>query len=189
MDIKEIKRKRVILDVDGICANFIKGMFEYAGEQGLMDQIRFKSESEVDCWEFFENGIWEKVKRSKSFWMELPKMFDTPLDFTPRMYLTARPIDTYITAQWLKNNVFPASEIRTVGNYADKLMVMEHFPHCTLIDDHYPTVKSIVDEGLSAVLFTSPSHRNIVIDPKIKVISSIEEINRINRELEKDDKR
>jgi hypothetical protein len=152
------------LDIDGVLANFPQAVIETAVEMGMADKFPARWQ-DVDCW-YIANGncaetfnqVWKHIKNDVQFWLKLkPFPYGVPLDFIPTRYVTSRPIDSWVTQQWLDVNRFPKAELITVSQPLDKLEHMDGLD--MFIDDHWETVRHLRENGVNAVLYKAPYQR------------------------------
>lgn len=143
------------------------------------------SPSEVKNWSFFPTDVWREIQHNEDFWLGLDTLDEAEckLEIIPELYLTARPIKTKITEQWLEKCGFPKASVITVANPSNKVSIMENIcKNCVLVDDHVETVRAVRHAKLNAVLYKAPYHINE--DTRgLTIISSIDEINRIGGNL------
>jgi hypothetical protein len=158
-----MSKPRLVFDVDGVAANFIQAMIDSCEEYGD------DREDLPCCWKHhayydqMPKATWDRIKDiGSSFWMgikPLPgvrrKMIQHGI--FPDLYLTSRPIDSAITAQWIFSNLFPTAEVVTVPRAVDK---MEHLKEGDVFVDDLPsTVRMAQNNGVTALLMDAPFHR------------------------------
>lgn len=165
---------KIGLDIDGVLCNYVQGILDVAKERNLEG---FPSDwTEVDYW-FICDGFLDVMKTityDTDFWLKLkPLPYTAPMDFTPACYITQRPIDNWITEQWLSVHRFPTAEVIRVEDAKDKI---NHVKGLDLfVDDLYTTVRSMRAEGINAVLYEAPYQRGHDVSdlPKIKHLMEV----------------
>lgn len=100
--------KKIGLDVDGVLANFWKGV------QKRMNMDKFP---EATYWNFpySYKYVWDEIVKNEDFWLSLEPMADSYLPFEPDCYITDRQVDSSVTAEWLETNGFPSAPVITVN--------------------------------------------------------------------------
>jgi len=167
---------RIALDVDGVVSNFSQAVINKARELGLSHKFPNHWQN-VECWnlskqesDFLE--IWQHIKNDINFWMHVPP-FKITVPFTPVKYVTSRPIESWITAQWLAIHKFPKAEVITVAKPFDKLQHLQDVD--IFVDDHWETIRYLRANGVNALLYDAPYQRGHDCDdlPKIHTLEEI----------------
>jgi len=78
------------------------------------------------------------------------------LPFEPKCYVTARPVDTKITEEWLDKNGFPKKKVLTVPTGTSKVKVMKEAGIEIFIDDFYDNFVELNKEGIFTYLYSAP---------------------------------
>ena len=158
------------LDIDGVLADFTRGwnrvypdaaaipdMYDY---DPLMGQ-RFKAMKAAGTLD--------------NFFLGLEPLFDpSELPFTPKGYVTARPIDTAITEQWLKKVGFPTAKVITVEWGANTVDAMKEAGIEIFIDDYYENYLDLTEGGITAYLYSAPWNAKYDVgDMRINSLSDI----------------
>ncbi len=153
--------KKIGLDIDGVLAQFSKGMVDKAIELGLTGYPTRKED--VSHWDHLSDcgDLWKRIKYDESFWLYLEPFPDAlPIDFEVTRYITSRPIGNEISYFWLWKNGFPNPErCTTVPNPDDKLEVLRQIGIDVFVDDRIETCHQIQDAGIQAILFNAPYQR------------------------------
>jgi hypothetical protein len=167
---------KIGLDIDGVLCNFVQGILDIGQSRGLSHFP--KSWDVVDHWLICDGfvEVMKEVNMTAEFWLKLkPLPYSLPLDFTPDCYITARPIESWVTQQWLDYWRFPKADLITVANPVDKLAHIQERQLDIFIDDHYETIPQLRTAGVNAILFDAPYQRghDVAALPKIKHLSEV----------------
>jgi len=139
------------LDIDGVLADFRGAWHEYYPDlppnpnvYHFDDDImqRFKDMREAGTLDDFFLGL-----------KPLLKPEDIPFD--PICYVTARPVPTEISEQWLAMHGFPRKKVITVPLRSTKVEVMEEAGIEIFIDDFYDNFKDLNDSGIFTYLYSA----------------------------------
>lgn len=174
------RRTKVALDIDGVIANFCEAVIEKAGKLGMAADFP-KSWREIEHWGISPcfNEVWDLIKEDYRFWMSIdPLPFCQPLDFEVDCYVTARPIDSDVSANWLFLHGFPAATVFTVSDVLDKFIHLQIRGVDLFVDDNYLTVKHLREKGINAVLFDAPYHR-FIQTADVPRINNLSEVRRL----------
>jgi hypothetical protein len=167
---------KIGLDVDGVLANFPMGVIDRARTLGLSATFPTCCH-EVDHWDM--SPAFKQVMRDAwldiGFWLKL-KPLPTNVEFQPDCYITSRPIDSWVTEQWLGIHGFPKAPVITVPTFSDKLQHVVDRGLDIFVDDYFATVEMLLNAGLKAVLFKAPYQRGHVVDhlPTIESLDALE---------------
>lgn len=144
--------KRISLDVDDVCADFL-GEF-----------CKYHNLGTPTCWNFNDiPGLFRKMELegiNLNNWFEnLPSLLDpSQLTFTPVAYITARTnVETSVTYNWLLKNGFPMAPIYT--NAGDKIQACKDAKVDIHIDDSYEIYKTLNAAGICCFLYDQPHNR------------------------------
>jgi len=164
---------KIGIDIDGVLANFSRGVIEESHKFGLHEKF-------PECWThsthwYFqiteEDGGLEGAKErfnivmkdnwlNPEFWLGLKPMPNSmPLPFTPDCYVTARSISSDVTRKWLARYYFPEAPVISVERAEEKLEHILELGLDIFIDDYYPTVRTLRENGVNAVLYEAPYQR------------------------------
>ena len=95
----------------------------------------------------------------EDFFLNLkPLIQPEDLPFEPRCYITARPVETRITEQWLAKIGFPKKKVYTVPSETSKVDVAKEAGVEVFIDDYYKNFKELNDGGILTYLYTARSN-------------------------------
>ena len=119
-DDRYVPRKNIGLDIDGVLANFTKGVARVCEEKGV-----YFNEETQRSWNFKEEqkkaikDIWT----DHDFWLSLEPMVDpSTIRYEPICYITHRPIPSEISQEWLDIHNFPNRPVYTVnGSKVEKI--------------------------------------------------------------------
>jgi hypothetical protein len=147
-----MKIPKIGIDIDGCIANFTLAWHElypeipsdpdrYDFDKNIMQ--RFDDMREAGTLDDFYLGIKPLLK---------PK----DLPFEPICYITARPVDTKITEQWIDACGFPKKKVITVPTGTSKVDVMKDAGIDIFIDDYYGNFIELNNAGIFTYLYTQP---------------------------------
>jgi uncharacterized HAD superfamily protein len=156
---------RIGLDIDGVCANFVLGVLSKGLSMKLIDPYDNPQESDILYWDFgpkYEGVIGEifsEIMNDDKFWLSL-RPIEIP-EFDPVAYVSARPIDETITAEWLKRNGFPNSPVYHVEPKGSKVNIVRELSLDYFIDDHGKTWSELNEANLNCLLKDTSYNREI----------------------------
>ena len=140
------------MDIDGVLANYVKGWNEVYPEIELTPSTYY-----------FDKDIMKRFNDMKEagvlddFYLNLePLITCDEIPFEPHCYVTARPVDTEITKQWLLKNGFPNRKVITVPTGTSKVEAMNEAGIEIFVDDYYGNFIELNNAGIFTYLFTSP---------------------------------
>lgn len=136
---------KIGLDIDGVCAEFEQHFLTYLGlpthGANHWDDPRFKDN-------------FHKVVADEWFWLTIPAIFPGErLRIKPQMYVTARPIDTKVTEEWLALHKFPKAPVITVGHNQSKVEALKGKVDL-FIDDAIHNYVELNKSGIPTILVT-----------------------------------
>jgi hypothetical protein len=140
------------LDIDGVIANFMLAWHE------LYPEIP----PDPDRYDFDENIMqkFEDMRKARildNFYLSIkPLIKPEDLPFEPKCYVTARPVETWVSEQWLDICGFPKRKVITVPTRTSKVGVMKEAGIEIFIDDYYKNFTELNDAGIFTYLFTAP---------------------------------
>jgi hypothetical protein len=170
-----MKIPNLALDVDGVLANFCDAVIDRAHVLGVGDAFP-SSWRDVRQWDMCPrfHQVMEDAWKNEEFWMSINPMPNTSRILTPGVYLTARPIHSNVTQDWLEKHGFPFAPVVTVSKPEEKLEVLKELDFW-LVDDHYQTIEKCTEAGIKAYLFSSPIHRSYDLK-HLPTVRSLEEL-------------
>lgn len=149
---KKMNQLNIGLDIDGVLADFTRGWNKvYPDAPAIPDRYnydplmgkRFKAMAAAGT--------------LNDFFLSLEPLFDPKeLPFEPKAYVTARPVNTEITEQWLAKVGFPKKPIITVPWGENKIDAMNVLGIDTFIDDFYGNFVELNEGGVTTYLYTAP---------------------------------
>lgn len=155
---------RIGLDIDEVICNFIKGWTQ-----------KYEMDADVNNWSF-DHKIRERVEEMKvdgtldTFYLSLePLIKGGDLPFEPSCYITARPVPSEVTMQWLVKYGFPLSPIFTVPMGGSKLEIARSQELDIFIDDNGNTVQQLNSAGICTFLFDQPHNRKFKVSDHKRV--------------------
>ena len=141
---------RIGLDIDEVLANFVK-QYDKHYKTGI-----------PSAWNFDKHmpDRLKKHSKDKKFWMDIePHITGDQIPFEPAVYITARPVDSSVTEEWLKKHNFPVAPVITVKPGQSKLKVaMEHNVE-VFVDDNYKTFVELNNNGILCFLMDAPHNQ------------------------------
>ena len=148
----DMKTKKIGLDIDGVIANFMLAWHE------LYPEIP----SDPDRYDFDENIMqrFDDMREAETlddFYLKIkPLLKPEELPFDIVCYVTARPVETKITEQWINACGFPKKKIITVPTGTSKVDAMKDAGIEIFIDDHYGNFSELNNAGIVTYLYTQP---------------------------------
>lgn len=151
--INKLKKPRISLDVDDVCADFI-------GEWRKLYDL-----PEAESWQF-DPLMGERLQRMREngtladFSLQLPELVNgQELLFDPVAYITARGEDSKaVTEEWLKLKKFPFAPVHCT-NHGSKLQIIKDLNVDIHVDDNYQTFMELNSNGVCCYLFDAPHNR------------------------------
>lgn len=157
---------RVALDIDGVLADF---------GSHFLNHLDIPDKTPARGWNdprFTEN--FTKVHKDENFWLTIPRLIDPEeLDFIPVAYITARPIRTHITKQWLKKNGFPEAPVFTVGVNGSKINAFKDSNAEIIIDDAVHNYVELNKAGCPCLLLTRSHNEKFDAEYRIKSVNEV----------------
>ena len=156
---------RIVLDIDGVIADF---------DNHLLNYLDYKDKSAPK--QYSDPRIIEglsKIEKNIIFWLSMPSLMKgKDLHFNPVVYVTKRPIYTHITKQWLDRHEFPEAPIVTVGLEGDKQ------PHLIdkvdfYIEDSYTNYIDLNKKGVNCFLLTKSYNKDEKVTKRINNVNEI----------------
>lgn len=154
----------VVLDIDGVIADFSRAFQERAVEMGLTDEVRL-----AHHWHFpFDDSkVWNDIEESEgieSFYLDgiEPRFNGDKLPVEPVAYLTHRPCSTTTTERWLFRHDFPYAPVHTVEDSkveaANRIAEDTDRP-LTFVDDKFSNFRDLNAAGHHCLLYDRPMNR------------------------------
>jgi hypothetical protein len=156
---------RLVFDMDGVIANFVQSYLDKAEEVGGFEDVAPCCWRTVDSYLFLkgkDQDLWRRIQNDRYFWLgikPMPGVRKTMITegIFPDLYLTSRPIPSYISQQWILQELFPHAPVVTVAKAEDKIHHLT--PGDVLVDDLPSTVRLAQQMGVTALLMDAPFHR------------------------------
>jgi len=147
-----LSQSAIGLDIDGVLADFT----------GAWHKLHPEIDKEPKAWGFDRNIMkrFEEMKKNgtlEDYYLNIkPLIKPEELPFEPKCYVTARPVDTKISEQWIDNNGFPRKKVITVPTGTSKVNVMKDAGIEIFIDDSYDNFIELNKAGIFTYLYTAP---------------------------------
>jgi len=140
------------LDIDGVIANFTKA-WNAVYPEIVVDPNSY----------YFDRQIMQRFDDMRDagtlddFYLGIePLIKPEDLPFEPKCYVTARPVDTKITEQWLEKLGFPNKKVLTVPTGTSKVDIMKEAGIEIFIDDYYENFVELNKAGIFTYLYSAP---------------------------------
>jgi hypothetical protein len=168
----------VAIDIDGVLANFIQHMIEYAHEKGYHEFPAHWTQ-----WHQYNipgldqrfGKLVDEVSGDPEWWLDIPPHDDAYLSAAPDLYLTSRNVGSQYTLMWLLYHGFPHAEVVTVDSGEDKPPKMKERGIDVLLDNRFDTYESVnKQKDLKCVLMERPHNRRLRDDFDITVSDTYE---------------
>lgn len=159
---------KIGLDVDGICAHFTKGFYEWFN-QPFVAPTKWEDE-------FISNNF-KKIVNVDEFWSNLPILsLPETIDYEVTCYITARPCGSHISWKWLVEHGFPDRPVFTVGPGQSKVKVINDLGLNFFVDDHADNMIDInKNTNCTCFLFTQPHNEWIHLEPRLNCLSELKQ--------------
>lgn len=150
-----MKTLKIGLDIDGVIANF----------QLAWHELHPEIPAEPDMYDSDKNFIrrfndMRKAGTLNDFYLSIkPLLKPEDVPFEPYCYVTARPVETWVTEQWLDKFGFPDKKVITVPTSTSKVNAMKEAGVEIFIDDHYGNFTELNNAGIVTYLYTAPWNR------------------------------
>lgn len=158
------------LDVDGVLANFRTAWCKFYPEV-VPDPDNYHFDDKI--LEKYE--LMRKAGTLDDFFLSLkPLIKPEDIPFVPKCYITARPVETRITEQWLNNNGFPRKKVYTVPTETSKVSIANEAGVEVFIDDYYKNFRELNEAGIFTYLYTARSNLKYDVgDMRLNSLSDI----------------
>lgn len=163
--IRNDRNLRIGLDIDGVIADF----------NSHFDNT-FPTEEKTLFWNSYNiTDNFSTIEDDYVWWLKIPRLIDPEeIDFEPVVYITARPIASDVTEEWLRENNFPSAPVETVGRGESKLEIAKKYHLDRFVDDNYDNFVELNHGGVFT--FLMDRSYNKIYDVGIKRIKSLKEI-------------
>lgn len=143
---------KIGLDIDGVIANFQLAWHELHPEIPAKPD---KYNSDINFGRRFD--AMREAGTLNNFFLNIkPLIKPEDISFEPCCYVTARPIESKVSEQWLNEHGFPRKRVITVGHNTSKVEAMRKAGVDIFIDDHYGNFTELNDAGIICYLYTAP---------------------------------
>lgn len=145
--------KRIGLDVDDVVCSWIKPWCDKFGLKIPKD------------W-YFDYSLQNKFEELRKtgeldkFYLSLPpKITPEEIPFDVTCYISHRPVDKWITEEWLTNNGFPTKPVYHVKSRPEKIQVAKDNKLDFFVDDSIDTFKLMNQNGICCYLMDGPHNQ------------------------------
>lgn len=141
-----LQAKKVGLDIDGVLADFNKGISNKIGVDNF----------DPHHWNDPIIGkIYKEISKEKEFWLEMPPLLNgDDLEFEPSIYITSRGIPVEWTEEWLDLHGFPKAKVIDVGKNS-KIEAAIDSGIDYFIDDRYENFYDLNRNGICTFLMSA----------------------------------
>ena len=140
------------LDIDGVIADFTSAWNAVYPEIEVNPNSYFFDRDIMQRFDFMK-----KAGTLDDFYLGIePLIKPEDLPFEPKCYVTARPVDTKITEEWLDKNGFPKKKVLTVPTGTSKVQIIKEAGIEIFIDDFYDNFVELNKAGIFTYLYSAP---------------------------------
>jgi len=158
------------LDIDGVIANFQLAWHELYPEIPAKPKMYDSDKNFIGRFDMMR-----KAGTLNDFYLKIkPLLKPEDIPFEPHCYVTARPVETWVTEQWLESHDFPRKRVITVPTNTSKVEAMKEADVEIFIDDHYGNFTDLNSAGVFCYLYTASW--NLRYDVGDMRINSLKEI-------------
>ena len=148
------KNYRIGLDIDEVCANFLRGYSALTGED----------RNKVKHFQFAYDIYTNLEQATDDFWLSLPPKLDpTTLPFLPTVYISTRTFDKKVTEQWLEENGFPCAPVVHVGS--NKVEEALKWNLDVYVDDYIKNFQELNYAGIKTLLMDCSHNQQYNVSP------------------------
>lgn len=156
---------RVAIDIDGCLANFQQRFLDTAKRKGYSDfpthWTQWRSWLPPDIKGGF-GDLFDEIEEDELWWGEISPYDDAHLPVAPDAYLTARPVSSAVTENWLSRHGFPEAPVYTVGVDNSKVPIMREKGIDLLVDDRPKTFDQVNQEReKTCLLMNRPYNQHV----------------------------
>ena len=170
-----VHRPDIALDIDGVIANFGKAACKWAQHYGINIGERADRWYNQRGW-FPRDGkgfsqLWELIRTDPKFWRSIEPFYDDErLNYRPACYVTTRPIDTLVTAEWLSLWGFPDVPVYTVPEPEDKIV---YIGTRKFVEDRADSYELFRARGIECYLMDRPWNQHIATEHRIYSVNEV----------------
>lgn len=174
-----LRKNSIGLDVDGVIANFGKRLLEVALEMGYTnlprrwyEQVEWKPGGGE--WDI----VWEAVHKDPDFWLSIEPFYDDPPPaYTPKVYITSRPVPSKVTETWLEEHGFPRAPVITVSRPEEKVEAFKHSGVTAFVDDRPDSIDYFereVGETVHIYVMDRPWNKCVISSRRVYTVNEAE---------------
>lgn len=120
-------------------------------------------------------NVLKEEGKLNDFYLNLkPLIKPEDIPFEPHCYVTSRPVETEVTAEWIKRNNFPTRPVITVPIGASKVDVIKQAGVDIFVDDRYENFVELNNAGICTYLLDTPHNQRYNVG--FKRIKSLKEL-------------
>ena len=158
------------LDIDGVLADFRTTWHKLYPEIPPNPHSYHFDDEILERYE-----LMKKAGTLDDFFLSLkPLIKPEDIPFEPKCYITARPVESKISEQWLDKIGFPKKKVFTVPCGTSKVSVANDADIEIFIDDYYKNFKELNEAGIFTYLYTARS--NLKYDVGDMRLNSLKEL-------------
>lgn len=163
---------KIGLDIDEVICDFTQSWGELYGVEQRPKSWYYDREMVQRFEDLKEKGELEK------FYLNLkPRIKPEDIPFEPRCYVTARPVATKVTEEWLDKYGFPQVPVITVPYYASKADALKEAGVDIFVDDRYENFVELNKKGICTFLMDAPHNQKYDVGYKrIKELKELLEV-------------
>lgn len=161
------KQPRLGLDIDEVLADWVGAWMKRHG----MTKI-------PESWNFMR-GIsdrFDEMKDDDQFWLDIkPKCSPSDLPWEPVVYVTARPVRSEISEQWLDMHGFPVAPVITIPPGGSKVETLKEHGVEIYVDDRWDNFQDI-SQNSNIICFLMTCEHNLRFNAGYKRIYSLKDL-------------
>lgn len=147
-------KHKIGLDIDGVIADFIGSWLH------LYPELKYSNSWYIDRHILDKFDIMKKNGTLDDFYLNLkPLIKPSEITFDFNCYVTARPVDSKITEEWLRFHGFPELPVHTLSPRESKFDKLNELGIDIFIDDSYSNYVDLNNKGILTYLYDREHNR------------------------------